>query len=379
MLFHHDGRAYGEAASEAAKYARTKYEDIITKGKTEMVRLLDSVDSLVPDDMIIKANALNFQPNAQKGLVIDVEGDEFTVHQHALGHMGYRSGIKSLAPVLRDLLDSRTEEGLVVGWKAELAARALNDAYKHQGEKVKYLSRSIKKDIRGFLSDRYRRYDVRPILGSFIEGIQPFGCVPLDGFSTDTKVSVRVVLPYILEPVDGEVMLYGLEFRNSDFGDGKLLVRVFVYRLWCTNLASLMDELQKVHLGSKLPDNLEFSQQTYELDTKTMASAMSDIVGKVLAPERVQATMKMIATANEEAKDYNDFGRILKGLTKGETDKVRDAFENGEDVTYLPKGKSTWRMSNTLSWLATQTENRDRRMELEALAGGLLDKVKVAA
>lgn len=377
MMLHYGSQDYAVAASEAAKFARTKYEGMIERGKKNMGALLSRVDSLVPDDMIVNAHALKFHANPDTGIVVDVDGKNFTVHNHAIGQLGTRSGIE-MTRTLKNLIE-RDKDGKVIPWKADLAAKMLNESYSHLDANKRFLARSINDDIRGFLSDSFRRYDVRPIMGAFIEGIRDFGAVPLDGFTTGTKVSCRVVLPYLFEPITDEVMLYGLEFRNSDFGDGKLLVRSFVDRVWCTNLCTLEDEISKIHLGSKLPENLEFSQKTYELDTLTMASAMKDVVAKVLNPKQVNETMARIKSAGEDVKDANSFRTVLRSLNKGESQKVTDAFENGDDVTYLPKGKSTWRMSNAISWLATQTESVDRKMELEALAGTMLGKVETIA
>ena len=68
----------------------------------------------------------------------------------------------------------------------------------------------------------------------------------------------------------------GVDWSTSDYGRGKLSVRSHILRLVCMNGATMQDTLGEVHLGGRLADNIEFSNRTLELDTKTTASAMRD-------------------------------------------------------------------------------------------------------
>lgn len=369
-MYHHDSRDYQTAVSEAATFARGKFEGMIAQGAQKMRTLVDQMDALVPDDMIASTKSLRFQPrqdDAVRTLDMVLAGNTYTLHPHALGQVAQRSEIKSLTPVLRALSAADSP-----AWQKDLAAHTLNEAYGHISSK--FLVRSLAGDVRGFLSDRYRRYDVRPIAGAFLDAANGYGCSCLDGIATETKVSFRMVLPMLFEPVAEEVMLYGLELRNSDFGDGALVVRSFVDRVWCTNLATMSSELNQVHLGGRLPENIELSLQTYALDTQTMASAVADVVKGILAAETVSGLMGRIKAAHEEVKDPKAFDTILKTLAKAEKEKVLAKWDEKEEdgITVLPKGKTSWRMSNAISWLATQTESQDRRMDLEELAGKVL-------
>ena len=94
------------------------------------------------------------------------------------------------------------------------------------------------------------------------------------------------------------MIAFGLNYETSDFGDGALTVGLFMLRMICTNLASAEDMLRQVHLGKRLAENLEFSEKTYRLDTQTMASAVGDIVGNVLAPATTERYCEAIKAAN---------------------------------------------------------------------------------
>jgi hypothetical protein len=60
-----------------------------------------------------------------------------------------------------------------------------------------------------------------------------------------------------------------------------------------------------------------------------------------------------------------------KKLLKEELKNVRDAFES-EDVINLPAEKSIWRVSNAISWIAGKTEDQDRKLDLQRLAGAVI-------
>ena len=50
---------------------------------------------------------------------------------------------------------------------------------------------------------------------------------------------------------------------------------------------------------------------------------------------------------------------------------IADAFA-GNDVVNLPPGKTAWRASNAISWIARATEDAEARLDLERLAGAIM-------
>jgi hypothetical protein len=67
-----------------------------------------------------------------------------------------------------------------------------------------------------------------------------------------------------------------------------------------------------------------------------------------------------------------------KALLKGELEAVKNAFE-GPDCVNLPPAQTEWRLSNAVSWIAGATEDADRRLELERVAGSFFAPEKQAA
>jgi len=270
MLYHHGAQDYNVAASAAAAEARSKFEAEIERGKARTLAVIEQVQTQVPTDRIVAAKKLEFITlgNGIKVRFPDTDRTEEGFHRHAIGQAAARADI----PL--SFIDRLMEKGQ---WGAELVAENLNRIY-HNGNGARYLTRSVKNEVRGFLSDSYRRLDSRPIVDQFIQAVATFGAVPLDGYALETKIAVKAVLPYVFEPVPHEVMIFGVALENSDFGRGALSLRTFVERLWCTNRAISTEDLRKIHLGARLGEDLQLSQRTYDLDTQTMASAAQDIV-----------------------------------------------------------------------------------------------------
>ena len=61
------------------------------------------------------------------------------------------------------------------------------------------------------------------------------------------------------------------------------MLNLLVVRLVCTNGLLLDRALRQVHLGKRIDDGADFSVATHELDTRTIASAVDDIVRAQLA------------------------------------------------------------------------------------------------
>lgn len=374
MLYHHCNRAYDVAASEAAEDAKVKMKRLIATGRQSGQAMIQHVMSKVPQDAIVKAKAMNFE-GAAGGLAVKAGDERWTLHGHALRQLAERAGVP--AKYLADLSTSQDV------WQRDLAAHMLREHYHHDDDR--YLVRAVDGEIRGFLSDTYRRLDTRPILASFIEACQALELVCVEGTVTDTRVAIKAVLPLIFEPVPYEVMLFGVQLKNSDFGAGRLELTPFLLRLWCTNKACLENALAQIHLGKRLPENIRFAEETYQADTQAQALAVRDVMTSVLSPEAIEETQALIIAANEQGVDWRGVSRRLESmLGKAGVEKVRDVYANDRDVDHLPTaaagGKegelNLWRLTNAISWVSNSIEDGDQRMDLERLAGEMLLKAK---
>lgn len=353
------GASYGASPERAASVARERFERQLAEGRSSAEATIAHVVNTVPEDAIVSGGGLGFTANGS--LKVSFDDRERPVHKHAFGQIASRAGVP--IKFANALIESKDE------WRHELLAHNLNEIYHRSGKR--YLTRSVDGELRGFLSDRFARYDSRPVLDRFIAAVQSVGALPLNGIATDTRWSLKAVLPKIYEPVPGEVLVYGLELLNSDFGNGALLLRQFMDRLWCWNLCSGEDAVRKTHLGAQLDEDIAYSERTYRLQTETQVSAVADATQHLLSEDRCEEMNNVIRKAADKEVSWKEVKSRLKMLTKGETEKVKDLFE-GQDTYNLPAGQTAWRLSNAVSWLATGLEDNERKLDLERAAGQLI-------
>lgn len=391
-MTHYDSRGYEEAASKAADHWRAKFEDWIVGGKQDAERFRSELEAQRPRDFLANTEDLDFSIDNGKLLVIN-KNDTFCLHRHAVQQMVSRTGILT-GGVAEKMMDAQTKGEK---WGQELLLMNLRIMFQ-KTERERVLMRSVpaheggRLEVRGFLSDRYRRLDTKPVFERFADtAMNEFGAVPCRihdherrfnaTYFHDTKVGFSMFLPQVFEPVENEVMIVGLMIQNSDFGAGALTVSMIVIRCWCTNLAISRDELRKVHLGTRLAEDIHFSQETYAADTKTMGLAVRDMVRNLFGPAHVNNYMDTIRRANEEKIDPKKlFAELRAGghILKGEAEEIGKLF-NEPDIQLMPAGQTLWRASNAISLFANKIENerRERAVELREVAGLVIDKAEI--
>ncbi len=357
---------------ESKTAAAHKLELLIERGRAKAGEVLDHVMNNQPADRIAQGGELVFTPSADGSAVQIQYPDpqagkiEQRLHRHATLQMAQTLDL----PVkFIDSLQTTPKP-----WAQELLAHNLSTVFANRFANRRYLLRSVSGEVRGFLSDRYRRLDSRPIVDAFAKAVQEKGAVPYEGYVTDTKIALQAIMPKVYEPIPGELVAYGLSLENSDFGNGALSLRMYLLRIWCANLAITEERMRQVHLGKRLDDEVFYSQRTYELDAETTVSALRDVIGAQLNAEALDQLMEGIREANQDVLDpVAARGTLKKLLLKSESDAVIEAY-NSPDTYNLPAGHTTWRLSNAVSWIAGKTEDPERKLELMKVAGEMLPK-----
>jgi hypothetical protein len=368
--------AHASTSAEATR-ARAILEKKVQDGRAGAAGLFERVFNQAPTDAIAKVDALRFHGYGHghidrfgEGFHVEIGDKIQTIHRHALSQIASRADAPPA--YITELSDGDS-------WKREMAAEILNRSFHHGHKGERALVRSVGSQVRGFLSDRYRRLDSRPLLEAFATTCQDVGAVPVDGTVTDLRVTMKALLPVVFEPVKGEALCLGVEWGNSDYGAARHSVRAFILRLLCLNGATMEDALSQVHLGGRLTDDIEFSNKTYELDTKASISALKDVVKGTLSEPKVKALLEGIKAADEKKVDWKRVKTSLaKKLLASEIKAVEQSFQS-EDVVMLPQGASVWRVSNAISWLAGSTADADRKLELQRLAGEVINGKSDAA
>ena len=375
---------YQESTSAAARVARDKFEARIEKGRQSGAAIINKIMNEVPTDMIVKGKVLQFDgniddrpPHAPNGVFLQLPphnivptanpsemGMELSMHPWALQQTCSRANVPWK-------FAQHLQHNGNAGWGTPLLAHNLNEIY--QRSPSRYLVRSYAGQARGFLSDRYKRLDSRPLVEAFAKSSHEMGAVPINGYGTDTKVGLTAVLPKIYEPVQNEPISFGVHWENSDYGNGRHLIHGFIDRAWCANGCIMSVGFAQVHLGRKLEDNIMLSERTHQLDTMTTASAIMDIVKQTLSEEMISIFCTTVKNAHESEIDPSQAVKLLsKQLSKGEAQQITDKF-NSPDVEMLPPGNTAWRLSNAISWVAgNEIEETERKLEMMKIAGAVL-------
>jgi len=369
MLIHHSDQNYKDAAKNAVQRTADKFQQQIDKGKSLISTALTRIQNEVPTDVLTSSEKLKFRYSKEDGLEVEIPKIGLNgVHSNAFAQMAATVGINGFNEYAQNLL----KKGGAFGYHA---AGELNW---HMAElQQRRLLRVTNGSVRGFLSDTYRPVDTRAILTAFIEeAVQRLGAQPIAVNITDVRYVIKVAYPEVLRPTDDEVLIYGIELYDSEYGRGKTGIRPFIERLWCTNFATLEETLGKIHLGAKLPDDIELSKKTYALDTAGTRSALVDVTRALFSEKRITSFLQMVKKASEDNLTWTELRpRLAKQLLKSEMQQAEKIWTSQDDQTeIIPNGHSTWSASNLLSWFAKQTDDDDRRLDLERAAGALVQR-----
>lgn len=356
-----DGKAVG---------VRETMERLVNEGKIAQ-------DYIAPIGVNLKINdhspVITFSANGS--LRMEMPDGQFTLHDNAIGQLADRMGIPQ-----------RYLRGLASGepWAKQLAATLLNE---HSGwtQRSRVLVRTVGKQVRGVLSDSYRRLNSVEILTAFVQEAADQGAVISDAYMNDTKIWAETILPTPLTvptAKNGDVVIFaGARFSTSDYGDGAVDMRAFLLNGACLNGMVRESVMKQVHLGSKLPDNLQLSQQTYELDTKTTVSAVRDLTKGLFSKDNLMKKAIEIQGASEIDVDFeHELKRLTRdgGLLKQEGKEVEKILMRNDPEDGVQGGATLWKLTQAITAHAREL-SPERSRELHELSGQLLNRVKVTA
>lgn len=345
-----------------AQKARALLDNKMSVGRARAAALFEHLAVNVPTDNIVRATALDWSYSSSGALAMGWDGAPLALTKYAIGQLATKASIPT--EYLARLASGEP-------WARELALATLAKHYHEGTPKARHLVRTVQNRHHAILSDKFRRIDSRPLAEIAVQECQRVGAVPLDACATETRCALKAVHPDVMMIGDDPVLL-GFEWSNSDFGAGLNSVRTFVLRVTCLNGATRDNVMKQVHLGGRLSDDVEFSRQTYELDTRASVSAMRDVVRGVLsAGTRDRMADDLRKAQGTDMTWSHASAKVGKLLSKEEAAKAKEAFD-GPDVLNLPAGNTAWRASNALSWIAKSIVDDERRLDVERAAGVLL-------
>ena len=345
----------------------------IAKGQELAGMAFDTIenDMNLLRDFIVPFGMMAFIVAAEqlKGYVVNSGYEEMRINDHAIGQLAERNNVPQA--YLRTLATGAE-------WQRQLAAQILNTHTGHS-TRDKVLLRVVGDQLRGVLSDKYRRLDSRQILANFIQAAAAQNAVLVDAHSSETRFFVEVVRPGLIEietPNNGTVYLVlGAQLRNSDFGAGSLQVKTFGMQAVCLNGMVIDTSIKEVHLGRKLPEDLRLSQRTYDLDTQAQASLVTDVMNGFFKPEYVQDFKSKVQRASATEVDAEREIKALPvlGLTKGESERVGAVLLNNRPDDGVQGGMSLWKLAQAVGAVARDAEP-ERAREIQEISGKILTR-----
>jgi len=244
------------------------------------------------------------------------------------------------------------------------------------------LIRTLRGQMRAFLSNRYRIVDnhdilemVIPELAQMGSGIEIISCQV-----TDEKMYLKVINKNVEAAIAvGDPVQAGFILSNGEIGNSSISVEPFIYRLVCTNGLILKDKKQrKNHAGRSAENNDLYAIDTIQaiddafklkvrdlvrnaISISTFQEAVADMQGAKSNPitgspvKAVEVTAKSIGLSENEsglvlkhlidAGDLSQFG-MLNAVTRTAEDiesydRATEVERLGSNILYLPT--TTWR------------------------------------
>ena len=343
----------------------------IDERQPKVMQMLNKIESegLLMNDFIAPLGIdgkVRFTANGCVKMKLDEA--EYCLHPHALNQAAEKLGVP--APYLRTLQGT--------DWGRQLCSKILNDHTDHT-KRQRLLVRSIGGEVRGILSDSYRRLNTSQIYGNFIKAIGETDSQIIDAFSDDTRSFIETLNPRLIEiPTLKNGILYvayGLRISSSDFGNGALEIRAFMMQAVCLNGLVTERKMREIHLGGRIPDNMEISNETFQLDTKTQSSLTYDMVKQLMSPKEIDSKVLAIQAASSTVIDTEkEISAIVKKalITKAEETEIKKVLMENKPEDGVTGEGTLWKLAQGISAIARNKDGA-RERELHEIAGTFLN------
>jgi hypothetical protein len=313
--------------------------------------------------------SLSFSSNG--GVKVKVAEESFVMHNNAITQTADKLGVNGKH--VRDLINSDEQ------WQRDLIAHTLNQFSQHS-TRNRVLVREVAGQVRAVLSDKYRRFNSHNIYSTFLEASANLGMQIIDAHYNDLITYIEVMYPKVFQvPTDNngtEYLSFGSRLRHSDFGRSRLDMNMFTFKVKCLNGWVGESIMKQVHLGSTLPEAIEFANDTMEADTKAQQLALRDVVSSVLSGDNIQAVVKKIKESSQKKLDFKDEYKKLVAagsLTKADVEVLDKIVTDGDPEQGMQGRNTLWKLSNGINALGNVSEDPTKKREFEELAGQLID------
>ena len=258
-------------------------------------------------------------------------------------------------------------------WERNLAGIIMNNhSHNHEGRKV--LIRTVRDEVRGYLSSTYDRYSSVEVFKDFIKIAQDNNAVISNAYYNDISAYVEAL---VIDPVTiaGEEWLYGVQFRNSDFGGAALDMKLMLVKLICTNGMTRNSLLRKIHRSSEISStNVKLSEDTLYHNTMAKKGIIRDFAAHIFNRDNILAEANMLESVGRIQIETDEVIKRLPsmGATLDDIEEVQSLLMNNAPHTGVVNGGNVLRVSNAVSYLANTVDEADRIANYKDISGKLI-------
>jgi len=249
-------------------------------------------------------------------------------------------------------------------------------------EEKKRLVRILDGEVRALLSDRYRiidNYDIFLLLADEMAKIRKEKSLNFDvkrGDLTDTRLYIKITSRDLCGEVkraDGkkEAVEGGIIITNSEVGDGRLKVEPFMNVLVCQNGLISTSTFTRVHLGKKLDEFIDWSDETLKLADDALKSQIRDWIRSTFD---IDIFRKWLDRINEVASTVIEKPTLAVNNIVKKFDLDKD---KAEDILnqFINEDKSQWGLAMAVTRLAQDEDNYEEQIKLEQIGNKILTEV----
>ena len=236
------------------------------------------------------------------------------------------------------------------------------------------LIRTLRGQMRAFLSNRYRIVDnhdilemVIPELAEMGSGIKIVSCQV-----TEEKMYLKVINENLEAAISvGDPVQAGFILSNGEIGNSSISVEPFIYRLVCTNGLIIKDHRQRKNHAGRATENADlYASDTLQAIDGAFKLKVRDLVRSAISI----TTFQEAVTDMQGAKSNLITGNPVKaveltakaiGLTESESGSVLNHLIRAGDL-------SQFGMLNAVTRTAEDVESYDRATEIERLGSSVL-------
>lgn len=234
------------------------------------------------------------------------------------------------------------------------------------GSKDQRFIRTMDGKVRAILSDKYRVIDHLSVFTTAAEKANEYGAKVCRASLTETKMYVKLVLPYRAEEIRaGDTVAPGIVVSNSEVGAGAFRAEMFVMRLLCNNGMIGAGNMSRFHLGAKQDVGI-ISQETINAEMELVKNQVSDMVTTVFDESQFAIWVDQLQHAAEIGIE-NPTLAVANVIREY---KVPEAEQESILNELISTGDSTqYGLANAITAIAREKADPQVNIELERIAG----------